>query len=136
MSRIFDPLQRPEAERSGLSAWNLSSVADKPLKDSGTYERAETTLCTTVLCPSCRSSVPENNLFCSKCDVFLGAVVRKGECKDDCEKQRCVRIPEPRRTWIGVLWLHIRRPMILGSAAFLAIFLCLLLAVFLQRLGH
>ena len=71
MSRIFDALQKSESERSGLPSSNVSTTAHELLQGA---ERIEpTALPPSSPCPECASPVPDDILFCPKCDSFQGA---------------------------------------------------------------
>lgn len=123
MSRLFDALQRPETERSGITSLNLSSLSVASTGAAETEQCLDTITHKALTCPSCKFTTPDNSLFCPNCNAFLGSVETKSESGIDSEPQRSIQGSASRSTRIRLLWSRARRLMTLGFILVLTILL-------------
>ena len=121
MSRIFDALQGDEGEHPGIDDLALPSISAELVKNSEPDHPSETQPRTIRSCSSCKTSVPENSLFCPKCEAFLGSVVTEQQCNDDFEQQKRLPDPEPRSSWLRAFWLRIRHFLAFGAVVVLVV---------------
>ncbi len=81
MSRIFDALRLFEAERSGVQSLAVETPAQELLRGAEKELGDPVKLPSTSPCLKCTAPVPDDSLFCPKCDSYQGPSTN-GECFD------------------------------------------------------
>jgi hypothetical protein len=73
MSRIFDALRASESERSGSQFPDGPTAAHEVIHAAESDHIKPTDSLVSSPCHECGSLIPDDGLFCPKCDSFQGA---------------------------------------------------------------